>query len=456
MKNLLIPLVIGIFLLTIGGTVMSDTLDALKLQNLGLKENVRIVGVYTGEDNITGIATNGIFLYITADDTPTKVVKVHTKTLMRVASLSLSTEDKTQYYNIIFDGRYIYISRRESTLNLIKIDAGSLERIATYNVSEGDVGEPISRYQQVYGIAYDGTYIYLITAGGYPRLVKIDPETMTFVSKLTITSISSPRDLVYDGTYLYTGDYTSPGKILKINPSAMSEVSSLTLATGEDYVTGLAYDGTYLYASLYTSPGKVVKIDPSTMTKISTLTLQSDEKQLWDIMFDGTYLYATAWWQYGKIIKIDPYSMSRVSARMPDYPNYKSLQHLCYDGKYIYATYNGSPGQVFKFLWEHEGTLSGTTTDSFVPVLSWLAGKFTKKTIIISNVSSVANSLDYEVYSYSTVDGVAFQETSGTLAQGDVIRIALNNVHAKILVKVKSTTSGNAADYQIDYVGEEE
>ena len=99
-----------------------------------------------------------------------------------------------------------------------------------------------------------------------------------------------------------------------------------------------------------------------------------------------------------------------------------------------------------------EATTSGNTTDSFTTALDWDTRYRGKKTIIIKNTGT-ANSLDYEVYTRAYYDGgVDYQETTGTLAPGDVAKVVLDDVYARVFVDVKSTNTGNPTSYRIDYI----
>jgi len=115
-----------------------------------------------------------------------------------------------------------------------------------------------------------------------------------------------------------------------------------------------------------------------------------------------------------------------------------------------------TPGEYRKILKEIQSikdTLTGTTTDSYADALNWNCEGFNNKTIMLKNTDD-ANSLDYKVLTYAYPGGVAYEEVSETtLAPGDVAKIVLNYAYGAVSVQVKSTTSGESASYQVDYVG---
>jgi len=98
-------------------------------------------------------------------------------------------------------------------------------------------------------------------------------------------------------------------------------------------------------------------------------------------------------------------------------------------------------------------TLTGTTTDSYADALSWNCEGFDNKTIMLKNTDA-ANSLDYKVLTYAYPGGVEYVEVSETtLSPGDVAKVVLNYAYGAVSVQVKSTTGGESASYQVDYIG---
>jgi len=99
------------------------------------------------------------------------------------------------------------------------------------------------------------------------------------------------------------------------------------------------------------------------------------------------------------------------------------------------------------------GSVTGTTTDSYTDALIWGGvRKYLHKTILIKNTGS-SNSMDYRVLVEAHSGGLQYEETSGTLGPGDIVKIVLNNHYSRIIVQVKSSTAGAPTEYQIDYCG---
>ncbi len=97
-------------------------------------------------------------------------------------------------------------------------------------------------------------------------------------------------------------------------------------------------------------------------------------------------------------------------------------------------------------------TKTGTTTDDWTTAVNWAATKYLHKTILIKNTGT-DNSMDYRVLVYIYDNTLTYEETSGTLNPGDVVKIVLNNWYRGVMIQVKSTTAGAATDYRIDYGG---
>ena len=99
------------------------------------------------------------------------------------------------------------------------------------------------------------------------------------------------------------------------------------------------------------------------------------------------------------------------------------------------------------------GSYSGTTTDNWVNAVDWTdAKKFLHKTILIKNTGDT-NSMDYKVLVYVVDGGLSYEETSGTLGPGDIVKITLNNWYSRVVIQVKSSTAGASTTYQIDIGG---
>ena len=128
---------------------------------------------------------------------------------------------------------------------------------------------------------------------------------------------------------------------------------------------------------------------------------------------------------------------------------------------YLYG-FNGSswdrlqvdPEKALRVACDNAYTVdTGTTTDDWTQAhfgTRWR--RFLHKTIFIKNTGT-DNSMDYKVIVGGSSDGIEYEETSGTLGPGDVVKIVLNNWYYYIKVMVKSSTAGAPTDYRIEIGG---
>ncbi len=98
------------------------------------------------------------------------------------------------------------------------------------------------------------------------------------------------------------------------------------------------------------------------------------------------------------------------------------------------------------------GTDNGTTTDSYANALDWRYEGIQEGRITLKNTGD-SNSLDYKLLTYSHFSGNEYEEVTGSLGAGNTQVFSLSKAYARVKVQVKSTTSGNATTYDIDYIG---
>lgn len=105
---------------------------------------------------------------------------------------------------------------------------------------------------------------------------------------------------------------------------------------------------------------------------------------------------------------------------------------------------------------------TGTTANAYATAKEVISVGHGKKTFILKN-TGLTNSLKYKIELYSSNDSSAIaypmeldettHATEEILAPSEIAVIVLNNEYAKIVVSIKSNSSGNHTTYQCDYVG---
>src|SRR3989339_494148 len=167
-----------------------------------------------------------------------------------------------------------------------------------------------------FGIATDGTYIYMTDYGNH-RIVKRLASNLSYVAKIGSLGsgndqFSNPTGIAADGTYIYVLD-TGNHRIVKRLASDLSYVSQIgSLGTGNDqfdYPYGIATDGTYIYIADSNNYRIVKRLaeDLSYVAKIGSNGSGDDQFNTpRGIATDGTYLYIA-----------DTYN-NRIAKRLPE------------------------------------------------------------------------------------------------------------------------------------------
>lgn len=132
------------------------------------------------------------------------------------------------------------------------------------------------------GLAYDGTYLYLLKSNA--ELYKLTTDG-SIISQ--VTAAVGGTNLACDGTYLYT---LGGGKLYKLTTAGqlVSEVS-VTLSS----ISGITSDGTYIYVLQNAHSGVISKLSTSgsIISQKSTGIYAGGFPT--PLMYDGTYLYAS-------------------------------------------------------------------------------------------------------------------------------------------------------------------
>ena len=132
------------------------------------------------------------------------------------------------------------------------------------------------------GLAYDGTYLYLLKSDAALYKLTIDGSIIS-----QVTAAVGGTNLACDGTYLYT---LGGGKLYKLTTAGqlVSEVS-VTLSS----ISGITSDGTYIYVLENASSGVISKLSTSgSIISQKSTGIYAGGYQT-PLMYDGTYLYAS-------------------------------------------------------------------------------------------------------------------------------------------------------------------
>lgn len=287
------------------------------------------------------------YLYVTgvqyySPTSPASIMKIDTASMAESTRYTYTTGTSWTYFGLTQLGSYLYGAYQNGSgtqpLYISYFDA-NLDAPTVH------AGDPTSSDEGGYQMDSDGTYLYIgLGSGG---CVQVDPTTMKTVKQYTAISVLPYVCCL--GGYVYALNYSSsPGILLKLDPSTMTEVSRWTGTSSQTYADGLCTDGTYLYVLIPNSPSVVVKIDPATMSTLSPVWTGASGENAGDFLCsDGTYVYAAQTTSPGIVDKIDTSTMTTAGvwtgASGEDY-----VQSIFASGGYVYAAMYDSPYSIIQ------------------------------------------------------------------------------------------------------------
>lgn len=106
-------------------------------------------------------------------------------------------------------------------------------------------------------------------------------------------------------------------------------------------------------------------------------------------------------------------------------------------------------------MWKIDrGSQIGVTNDNFTEALDWNVSEIGKKTMLLKN-TDITNSLQYRLDGYVSYGGIAQELVSvNTLAPNEIAEFHFDHQWCKLILQVKTVSSGNPANYRVDYEGQ--
>jgi hypothetical protein len=243
------------------------------------------------ETSVYGMTTDGTYIYAVDHDSSSRIIRIDPASGARVAGYETGVD---KLFTVTFDGTYIWAaSFAASAHRLVRFNPTD-NSVAVFNLpgTEGawsivSVGEhifgvnnttlfkfnkasqqittaTITGTNQVEGLAYDGTNIWGITETNPARILKFNPDTLTYETFTAPAGANSAEGMIFDGTYLWStlkgGEVASLLKIPPANPGAATIVPlSLTSAR----INAVTYDGNKIWAGDWESPASLYSISKS-------------------------------------------------------------------------------------------------------------------------------------------------------------------------------------------------
>ena len=235
------------------------------------------------------------------------------------------------------NGYYTQTSTATGEQGVNRISDKQIAMLAWYDdpgrAAEIPVGE------NPYGIAFDGTNIYVTNFDGDTVSV-IDPTTNTVIGS-PIPVGDGPEGIAFDGTNIYVAnpsDSTGDDSVSVIDPATKTVTDTIRFG---DFPIGIAFNGTNIYVTNYLGY-TVSVIDPNTNTVTATIPVGEGPK---GIVFDGTNLYVTNT-RDDTVSVIDPNTNTVIGSPIPvgDGP-----RGIVFDGTNLYVA-NGGDDTVTKLL----------------------------------------------------------------------------------------------------------
>jgi len=119
----------------------------------------------------------------------------------------------------------------------------------------------------VYGIAWDGSTIWISVSGMANKLVQVDPVTGNILQELSSPTVLGPSDLSWDGTNLWLASGT--GEIYIINPINGSYTEFLNFSPERDSGITIRSNGEVWVGDLFDA--SVTIYDPTNSEKIDSI-----------------------------------------------------------------------------------------------------------------------------------------------------------------------------------------
>jgi hypothetical protein len=200
----------------------------------------------------------------------------------------------------------------------------------------GALGSGNDEFYAPYGIATDGTYVYVADSLNL-RIVKRLCSDLSYVSQVAATVVAGPYGIATDGTYLYVSE-NSGNSIAKRLCSDLSFVSEVA-ANGS---WNFAISGAYLYTVNigYDLIEKRLCSDLSFVSSIGTPGSGDDQFLApYGIATDGTYLYVadSANFRIVKRLCSDLSYVSQVGSQGTGSDQFYVPRDCATDGTYLYV-----------------------------------------------------------------------------------------------------------------------
>ena len=251
------------------------------------------------------------------------------------------------------DGSYLYAALTSAAAEIIKIDPFTMTTLTKWSHGQGGANAR--------ALVCNGNYLFAALYAAPARVEKIGAGDMQTKATWTGQANEYPcYALTLDDSYLYVGLATIPARVVKVKISSMTTDDAWTGESGQDDCQALSFDGAYVYVGLNTSPARVIKLNTTDMTLTDSWTGAEGQNSVTALFFDGSFLYAALATSPAQVVKIEPLTMTTIST-WTGAEGQNDCVALTSDSLSLHAGLATSPAQVVKIRTSDMTTISTWT-----------------------------------------------------------------------------------------------
>ncbi|MBK9963612.1 MAG: hypothetical protein IPP07_01395 [Holophagales bacterium] len=302
-------------------TASSGAFDAKQLAMLRWWEAAQpyTAAISTGQPYPWGMAFDGLYLWVANSQSVSKILPS-----LNVVAATYTVLQSAQ--NLAFDGIHIWVAGSYSGAPVSKI-----------RVSDGTVTTvPLAGYTAAYGIAFDGSALWV---GANGKVLKLDPATGNLLTTVNLPAgYTNAKDVIFDGTYVWVAGNNATGTVFRV--LASNPATTVEFATGYVYPSGLVYDGANVWITNY-SNSSVSKMRASDGVVLATYPVGTNPR---GIVFDGVNIWVGCDGS-SNVYKLRAATGQQVGSPIPVATG---VNKLGFDGAFVWAGGGTTTGYLVK------------------------------------------------------------------------------------------------------------
>ncbi|MFO0417114.1 MAG: BspA family leucine-rich repeat surface protein, partial [Pseudomonadota bacterium] len=231
-----------------------------------------------GEDYIYGMTSDGTSVYAVDWDVASNIIRFDAASGARIAAYPTGVGN---LFSMTFDGAYVWAASDGAAAKLVRFDPATAQ-IDVYDLTGATGG---------WSIVSVGEFIYGVSGTGLFRFNKASLTTDT----VTITGASGAKGIAFDGANLWVTTDQNPMRLIKVDPNVLT-YEVMTMPSGIRSSEGLAFDGTHLWSTLKNADvSSLLKIPVADTGAATTVPLSGTANATQAIAFDGSKVWAASY-----------------------------------------------------------------------------------------------------------------------------------------------------------------